>query len=66
MTTPRDCERGVHAALVAQAPLEGDDSIEIDYICPVCRSIEYTLSYGKDAWARELVKRAELESRRGE
>jgi hypothetical protein len=64
VTTSRDCEHGYHAALVAHPPIEADGSVEIDYCCSQCGAIEYTVSYGADAWQRELAHRAEQEAQR--
>lgn len=52
-----DCEHGFHAALVPAPPVESDSSVEIDYVCPLCGAIEYTQSWGKEAWQKELAKR---------
>ena len=57
------CEHGYHAALVASAPIEAEDSVEIDHVCSRCGAIEYTVSYTKAHWLQELAKRAKAAAR---
>lgn len=66
MTTSPDCEHGFHGVLIAHAPIESGDTVEIDFVCTACGSIEYTHYYARKDWQRELAHRAEQNARRRE
>lgn len=48
-----DCDRGHHAPLVEQPPLDDGTTVNVDSICPACGRLVESVSWKKAAWLKK-------------